>query len=528
MKTGALSLAGLFIGFIVVIFGAYQQVSGQDVSVLISQVQVGGTVSGTASQEFIDVTNTGASVIDVTDWCLYYASSATSGQGTKLVCITTPALEQRVYIDAGSTIRLVTEEYLSTQTNAIPSGIFKGGLSATGGHVHLISQENMIVDTVGWGSAQFAETAAVTAPAGGMTMQRLLTAGQLIDTNNNAADFRLAPPPAVDLALLVEVTDFCLNQTEFPGAQAAIPNGFIRDDGGNCVEMVEQVSCEGVRLSEIQPNPSGADEGVEYVELYNTLATRVDVQSCTLQVNGVNHKVSGTIDAGTYLVVKDVALPNASGATIVLISDIEEVITYPANMRDDEAFALVTDSWEVTNRPTPGDANLSLLVESTSATSNNLAACPVGKVRNPETNRCRSLTSSESSLVPCAPNQYRSPETNRCRSSIAAASTLKSCEPNQIRNPETNRCKSVADASNVLKPCDEGEERNPETNRCRKITGVVGAASTIDPATSQDAQRNHRVLAIAVVLAVCYGIYEYRQDIGQKLRSVYSRVARRR
>ncbi len=118
-------------------------------------------------------------------------------------------------------------------------------------------------------------------------------------------------------------------------------------------------------------------------------------------------------------------------------------------------------------------------------------------------------------LKPCADDQYRNPETNRCKSIVTTAVALTSCDPGQERNPETNRCRSIATASSVLTPCQPGSERNPDTNRCRKITAVAGAATTAvrDIAAPSVNNTGWFVAALAIALALGYGVYEWRQEL---------------
>jgi hypothetical protein len=150
-----------------------------------------------------------------------------------------------------------------------------------------------------------------------------------------------------------------------------------------------------------------------------------------------------------------------------------------------------------------------------------LEPCPVGKYRNPETNRCKNLQLSTAVLASCAVGQVRNPETNRCRSIATLAASLIPCRADQERNPETNRCRNIA--SSVQNSCQEGYERNPETNRCRKIPAKLAASPSVGELSgkSQD-NPNIFFLTIMSTIVLGYGVYEYRRDISNYLAKIKS------
>ncbi len=526
MKTGAI----FFITLFAVIFIIPLRVHAQGSSVVISQLQTGGAVTGTASHEYVEFTNNTNTDVDVTGWCLTYASASAAGVGSDLTCFTTPSVTQRLYLSAFGAVRLASNEFLTANPSATVDATFRGSVSGTGGHVHVVDSSRNIVDTLGWGSALHAEGQAAVAPTGGQALQRKTSAGLYQDTQNNKEDFVLSGLVVTSTTGLYEATDVCINQEVFPGLQNIVPDGHEADEFGVCQEIPAPPECKGVILSEIVPNPSGTDTGSEYIELFNATDEAVPMDSCQLLVDDVSYTFTGPIGARSYALVTDMNLPNSSGATVrFMTADTEEVVTYPANMSDDEAWALLSGSWQLTNIKTPAKANEPSAVKAAPASvSSVLNPCPVGKVRNPETNRCRSLNSTGTTLQPCAADQIRNPETNRCRKITTASGvgSLTPCAPGQQRNPQTNRCRKIASAPSLLKPCDEGEERNPDTNRCRKVAGVAGVASTAQADTTQIKQ-NYRVVLLALLLAVVYGLYEYRQELRAGVGKIFGKVLRR-
>ncbi len=66
-----------------------------------------------------------------------------------------------------------------------------------------------------------------------------------------------------------------------------------------------------------------------------------------------------------------------------------------------------------------------------------------------------------------------------------------------------------------LVPCKTGQERNPDTNRCRNIVGAMPKADYAPKQTASNSNNYIIWLSLAVVgmVAVGYGIWEWRQEI---------------
>ncbi|MCA9342726.1 hypothetical protein KC950_01785, partial [Candidatus Saccharibacteria bacterium] len=306
--------------------------------------------------------------------------------------------------------------------------------------------------------------------------------------------------------------------------QSDVPEGY-ENDGENClpVKAEQTQECEGLALSEILPNPEGADTGSEYIELYNSTGQTISLKGCSLKVGSTAKNLEGEVKPG-YTAFYGLVLPNAAGGQVEFItSTTEEVVIYPANLDDNEAWALVDGAWQITNQPTPGEANKPSISLQGVANEAGLEPCPEGKYRNPATNRCKTIETDEG-LKPCAPDQYRNPETNRCKKKADTVTALKPCDLGQYRNPETNRCRKISSDGSDLKPCDEGEERNAETNRCRKVAGVsTDVPSDVDGSSSNV---NLILIGLFAATAVIYGIYEYRDSIGNVFARLKTKVTK--
>ncbi|MDQ3158589.1 MAG: lamin tail domain-containing protein [bacterium] len=452
-------------------------------SVLISQVQTGGIVS--ASEEFVELHNTSNEVINMSGWKLKYISS--SGLTTKTIYDFDKGINKQ------SSILLVTDEY-SITTFDFDDKLLSSGLASTGGHILLVDQNGNEVDRLGWGSSTQPETKPAGVSGKGEAMWRKIDADSvLIDTNNNFEDFEVMPSdPSFGGMIVIE-------------------------------DPTPEIFTE-LMITELFPNPSAAlDSEGEFVELYSPYLAPINLMGYKLQT-GENFQyeyVLPNIEILDYIAIysKDskLVLSNTSSKARLLDPSgnvIFETLTY-TNVDEDESWALL-DSWQVTNRPTPGQGNeKTIIVEVPVEEEPAREPCPEGKFRNPETNRCKSLASTTTVLKPCLMDQFRNPLTNRCKSLTSSTASLTPCLPNQIRNPETNRCKKLQSDSSELKPCNEDQERNPETNRCKKVLGVK--TNTAEDVKKQTSKISWLVMAGMGAGALAFIIWEYRKDIKAKL-----------
>jgi hypothetical protein len=306
------------------------------------------------------------------------------------------------------------------------------------------------------------------------------------------------------------------------------------------------LTCEGIIINEILPNPAGSDTGQEFTELYNPTNEVISLKGCSLQTSANSKKYefgSKSLQPKEYLAVDDtlsgLTLSNTSGGTVWLLSPSEELqaIVYPGNLEDDQSWALFSGGWQATYKPTRAAANVLLALKpcpageersaetgqcrslSAGQGGNALAPCRQDQERNPETNRCRLIQVAAAGLTACKPGQVRNPETNRCRSILGASSSLAPCKPNQERNPATNRCRSASASASDLKPCTEGQERNPETNRCRKVasaSGQAGGLAQVKDIDSGGFSSNPRwmLAGLGAAGALGYAGFEWRREVG--------------
>jgi hypothetical protein len=317
--------------------------------------------------------------------------------------------------------------------------------------------------------------------------------------------------------------DECLNLDEI---QSVLPIGYKKSVDGACLLDLGQIL-----ISEMLPNVEGVDDGSEFIEIYNPNDFDIDLTNYVIKIKSTSEKqysfpIGSVINAGDYLAFSNseigFTLLNTSSTVEIwstdgLIIDAADTYTDP---KEDLAWAKINEIWAYTNRPTPNAKNLISYVEfgKSEVATSELVPCAANQYRNPETNRCNLIKTTDSELVPCKVGQYRSEETNRCRNIATDASVLVPCAEGQERNPATNRCRNIvlASANTDLVPCKEGQERNPETNRCRNIIAASIPTVGFAPETASVSSSNNVVwwsLAALGTGAVVYGVWEWRFEI---------------
>ncbi|HVQ21789.1 MAG TPA: lamin tail domain-containing protein, partial [Candidatus Saccharimonadia bacterium] len=160
---------------------------------LVGEVMTGGA---SASDEFVELYNAGATSVDLAGQEVVYITS-TGGTVTRKATWATTTM-----LDPGRHILLANTSGLFA---AIADATYSGGLAATGGTVLVRPVGGAVIDAIGWGDASnaFVEGVAAPAPPAGSSLERRPggTAGNHIDSNQNLADWLLsAAPVAQNLA----------------------------------------------------------------------------------------------------------------------------------------------------------------------------------------------------------------------------------------------------------------------------------------------------------------------------------------
>lgn len=349
--------------------------------------------------------------------------------------------------------------------------------------------------------------------------------------------------------------DACLN---IDHVQLTVPHEYMRDVQGNCYnaeldtcENIEgfqmtipstyRLSSEGIckliaeratiKITELLPNTTGSDIGHEFIELYNGNDFSVDLSDYVFAIGKTAEKKFAlpryVLEPASYIAFTDTqigyTLLNTTSRVELRFYDdslVDEIIPYE-DPADDVSWALLDDTWQYTDVPTPATKNAyPKVLGTTDENTPTLIACPAGKYRNALTNRCRNIEE-DAVLASCDVDEYRNPETNRCRKIVATTSALVPCAQDYERNPDTNRCRKITSES-TMAACAEGYERNPDTNRCRKALALSTTAisENIERPESQNSliTSPFTLAATAGVGAVGYSVYEWRTELANGFR----------
>lgn len=533
--------------------------------VVLYQLQTGGAISGTASEEMVLVRNNSAAPLDISGWCIQYSSATNGVDFTNLACVPSQSTLKIMLDGNGGLTIFATDQYLLKNPVFNTDFKFSAGMAATGGHIRLLDASGTEIDRVGWGTAVHPEAAAAVPHSSGKVLSR----SNAEDTDNNQNDFMSAVllQPLVSGVYEVEIPkDVCPN---IEGVQAIIPNSYMLDEAGNCkqdtcpnldglqatvpagyTQLDSGGPCELIvfesrplLITEILPNAPSYDDGLEFIEIYNPNDSAVELSGYVIDLGSLAKKsytfTSGEIAPGQYITVSDtqsgIILPNTSGS-VRLIAPAGNTVSEPAMYSappEGLSWSFLEDEWAFTNQVTSGEANKpSLVVDAeddkpAEVISTVLAPCPAGKVRNPETNRCRLIPLAVEDPASCPEGQFRNPATNRCKSVAVESGSLTPCKEGQERNPETNRCRSVAAASKTLVPCEQNEERNPETNRCKKKSDseIGSSLSSVKDVYVQQSRMSLNFVLVGALLtcAVAYVGYEWRHELLRKFSHLKAR-----
>lgn len=529
---------------------------------LISQVQPGAETSKTS--EFIELYNNSDKSVDITGWCIYYASASSDVFGSKKACYMTEATSLHLFIPGHSYSTIASSDLMKLVpdfgNDILPA--FSATMNLSGGHIRVVDNTGREIDKLGWGDATQAEgNRPVPSPINGNVLSRkIVTPNVLQDTDINYVDFEMMPVRAsYNYNSIDEIQDLCSNldgiQTvvpdgrtletdgscnlpptdicsNLPGLQTEIPTGYVADGENGCVidvcpnlENIQTIVPEGLiisdnncvqkarplQISELLPNAIGNDTDNEFIELYNPNESAVNLKDYELMI-GPNFEhaydlPAVVINPSSYFVLHndslDFTLVNTTSRVRLRSLDGYAVYETPSyvNPFEGEAWVFINGVWQYTNQPTPGAANLATTKGNILGMSS-LSSCKLGYERNQLTGRCRKITT-VASLTPCKAGYERNPATNRCRKVASAVSTSASCKA--------------------------GYERNSATNRCRKIVQSTIPTASYAPKLSTHDSTNYVLLWSIIVIsiaAVGYGLWEWKSELYQIGRRLFSFVRR--
>jgi len=457
-------------------------------------------------KKYVEIYNTTNQNVDLAGWKIeYYA-----GSGAKTVG---KIFKDEVILANGFLV--LSNDKMSADVIKFDNNL---GLAQNDGSVVLLRPDGSISDTVGWGNNS--KSAGSPIKGGVKIVWRCFIDENIIDSKflsgknlNNQ-----------------EIVPYSRPNCKTPDSKPESPK--------------ELNKCEGLKLSEIASN---VDE--QFIEIVNSGEKTVITTGCKLTVgdSGVRENIGDIeLNPGEFLTIKikntKLKLPKTKGKVYLLDEAGSKIDSAEyEKLAKSSSWSLIDDEWMQTFMITENSENIfKEYPDCQSGYERNVlgrcvkiaippaeSPCPVGQYRHPETRRCRKIEA-EKTITPCKDGYYRSEETGRCRSiASAAAKTLKPCPEGQFRNSATGRCKKIASTDDIAKECPEGFERNPQTKRCRKIKSAN--MSTVGSAAAEvkqvaGATWGWWVFGGVSLLAVGYGVWQWRWEISQFIRKIRERV----
>lgn len=461
-----------------------------EVGVVITHIY-SATPAG-AAHELIAIYNTTDDSVDITNWCIQNKTP------NPLICFKNGVGETHLIEPRGRVV-LVSEEYAAANSlhgDGLYDIVFtvanktSGSLVGSNDVVRLSDAVGRVVDEWSWTS---------TAPKG----QGYIRNG--FDENESG----YLQGSMIGPALLESV---------YGGALYREDRLNDEDESGGVDYAPPLPEYNNLRITEILPDPDGADSGSEFIEIHNDGEVPVSLHEYSLRVRGgSSDKVyrlpkDVSVDAGEYYVVSNsdikYSLNNTAGSVQLMrdgaVTEGDGIVEYSAPPAG-QSWSFFSDEnarlWSYTTLPTPGAANV-------------LQAPAL-------------VAPSESVQKPCNADQFRNPETGRCKK-LSTAKAATPCKSNQYRSEETGRCRNVAVAK-AATPCKEGQERNPETNRCRNIKKMTSASHGLSAVEAKEASGGIAwyawVVVIGVVLGVLvYAVWEWRDEVRELLTKLRSHM----
>lgn len=503
----------LFCGLSVFIMISATSVGAISPNVVISQIQLGDPTS--ASNEFVELYNNSDYEVEITNWCLYYASASSGQIGSKMNCFLTENNGLHLFLPAHSYAYAVSNQLAASLPSLGYDMKFSATLSGTGGHVRLIDENGLEVDKIGWGaSAVSAEgnMPVATASIGKILSRKMLSIGFEKDTDKNVDDFEeIAPRPLYSYGLIIEVQDLCMNidglQASVPdgysldvlvgscllppvdicsnldGIQTVMPSDYLLDQNGDCrqdvclnIDGLQLITPVGMDRSEVG-DCSEHDrclniEGIQavipqkYKQIYGS-ECRLDLPP--IKISELLPNAIGSDDGNEYIEILNPTVSVVDLADYVLfvgskryyfpVGSTIKAGEYALFYNSDIHFTLVNTTSSV--RIESSDGSLVSQSPIYSEADEGMSWAEIdGAWQYTDRPTPGGANLGSKSVVYLDPTD----ETKKTE--------LKPCGPNQYRSPDTNRCRNIVTAS-VLAPCKDGQYRSEVTGRCRSIANDV-------------------------------------------------------
>lgn len=351
-------------------------------------------------------------------------------------------------------------------SNYIPSvsQTFSGGLANGDGHLRIVDALGEEIDLLGWGAAITPETASVAAHGPGGSLKRKTNEdGRFVDTNNNLFDWfeSTAPTPEFDEwqeVIPEELPDEPINVEEPVDVVSENPTDTAPSPQPTPQVTAVPKTTHNLTITELMPDPESPlkDSDHEYVEIYNPNSFSVELEDYGIEA-GEEWRYHYTIPGYTLKKGEYVALFSIDTNLTLSNSGGQARIVGPGGQVVDEIQYPEAESGMSYALVSGGDWFWT-------------APSPNAKNNMPVAD-----------TVELKPNNG---------ASVLAANDTQSLEKKQFEFA-TNSTSSLAKQADST--------QNPE---------------------SQKQELNNRVLALAGVVTVLYGIYEYRSDIRVRIQQL--------
>lgn len=362
---------------------------------VITQVQVSG--AGGADDEFIEIKNVSTQPVPLLGWSIQYRSSTGSFPvGSKRNLPDFVLAPHTYYLIAKSSYTGLVVPDLVHSSFSLSGATAGGNVYLVNGTAGITSESDpLIMDKIAYGTG--ADNSATNAPLP-LSGESLL---RVDFTGVNSADFVISEPKPRNSSISEMPEDLEEYPEDGDSDQQEDPendSGEASDEGGNSEENgnngdyndtneqepeENEVGTENnqysktIKISEVMPNPPGADPGQEWIELYNNSSTAVDIKHWILDDDGPAGSLpakksyvipSKVISAKGYAVITipkgRFSLINSTGDEVRLFwpdKNLADKTIYRGSLKDTESWCLLSNEFQ-TCEPTPGEENKALQI----------------------------------------------------------------------------------------------------------------------------------------------------------------------
>lgn len=329
MKRVLLGILAVVFALVPVAQIAQAEADHSSADLVIYQAYFGSPID--ATDEFMVLHNTSLAAVDISGLVVEYKSA------------TGKSWYEKAKVAAGSAIAAGEDYVLATKRER--NGELDGGFAQSGGNVRIVSSAGEIIDTLAWGTGDSAEGSVAPSVAPGQALTRKSdVSGQLIDTQNNLADFEV-----INMDIVTEVPSN-------PDVTSPAPMQLAIDTT--------------VEITELFPDPTSpaTDSSDEFIELFNAGTEAALLNGWKLRdAAGHASSLDGvSLQSGQYLALMSsqtkISLNN-SGDTVSLINPAGEIVmTTPdyGAAQEGLTYGSSAEGWGWLATPTPNAANSSL------------------------------------------------------------------------------------------------------------------------------------------------------------------------